>query len=95
MNDSGENVANAADVTSKHALKLLGGRCGRPHNPKSRLAPERSELIPGSLRVHRAGGQLPAGSPGHEVTMRPAAAGSEVAVIKLASTRGHIACRCK
>jgi YmdB-like protein len=54
------------------------------HHQPSRVVPERSVCVSGNGRAHRAPGQLPLRRPGRGVTVRPAADGSEVAVINLA-----------
>jgi len=54
------------------------------HHQQSRVVPERSVCVSGNGLAHRAPGQLPLRRPGRGVTVRPAADGSEVAVINLA-----------
>ena len=81
---NGENVANGAGITSKLALKLLGGgvdvlttgnHVWRQKEVYSFLATDERIVRPANY---------PAGAPGRGVTVRPAADGSEVAVINLA-----------
>jgi 2',3'-cyclic-nucleotide 2'-phosphodiesterase len=81
---NGENAANGAGITSKLALKLLGGgvdvlttgnHVWRQKEVYSFLATDERIVRPANY---------PAGSPGRGVTVRPAADGSEVAVINLA-----------
>ncbi len=81
---NGENVANGAGITSKLALKLLGGgvdvlttgnHVWRQREVYSFLATDERIVRPANY---------PAGAPGRGLTVRPAADGSEVAVINLA-----------
>ena len=81
---NGENVANGAGITSKLALKLLrggvdvlttGNHVWRQKEVYSFLATDERIVRPANY---------PAGAPGRGVTVRPAADGSEVAVINLA-----------
>ena len=81
---NGENVANGAGITSKLALKLLGAgvdvlttgnHVWRQKEVYSFLATDERIVRPANY---------PAGSPGRGLTVRPAADGSEVAVINLA-----------
>ena len=81
---NGENVANGAGITSKLALKLLGAgvdvlttgnHVWRQKEVYAFLATDERIVRPANY---------PAGSPGRGVTVRPAADGSEVAVINLA-----------
>jgi 2',3'-cyclic-nucleotide 2'-phosphodiesterase len=81
---NGENVANGAGITSKLALKLLGGgvdvlttgnHVWRQKEVYSFLATDERIVRPANY---------PAGAPGRGLTVRPAADGSEVAVINLA-----------
>ena len=81
---NGENAANGAGITSKIALKLLhagvdvittGNHVWRQKEVYSFLATDERIVRPANY---------PAGSPGRGVTVRPAADGSEVAVINLA-----------
>jgi hypothetical protein len=81
---NGENVANGAGITSKLALKLLGGgvdvlttgnHVWRQKEVYSFLATDERIVRPANY---------PAGAPGRGVTVRPAADGSEVAVVNLA-----------
>jgi 2',3'-cyclic-nucleotide 2'-phosphodiesterase len=81
---NGENVANGAGITSKLALKLLGAgvdvlttgnHVWRQKEVYSFLATDERIVRPANY---------PAGAPGRGLTVRPAADGSEVAVINLA-----------
>ena len=81
---NGENVANGAGITSKLALKLLAGgvdvlttgnHVWRQKEVYSFLATDERIVRPANY---------PAGAPGRGLTVRPAADGSEVAVIDLA-----------
>jgi metallophosphoesterase (TIGR00282 family) len=81
---NGENVANGAGITSKLALKLLGGgvdvlttgnHVWRQREVYSFLATDERIVRPANY---------PAGAPGRGLTVRPAADGTEVAVINLA-----------
>jgi len=81
---NGENVANGAGITSKLALKLLGGgvdvlttgnHVWRQKEVYSFLATDERIVRPANY---------PAGAPGRGLTVRPAADGSELAVINLA-----------
>ena len=81
---NGENVANGAGITYKLALKLLAGgvdvlttgnHVWRQKEVYSFLATDQRIVRPANY---------PAGAPGRGLTVRPAADGSEVAVIDLA-----------
>ena len=81
---NGENAANGAGITSKIALKLLhagvdvlttGNHVWRQKEVYSFLATDERIVRPANY---------PAGAPGRGLTVRPAADGSEVAVINLA-----------
>lgn len=81
---NGENVANGAGITSKLALRLLGAgvdvlttgnHVWRQKEVYSFLATDERIVRPANY---------PAGAPGRGLTVRPAADGSEVAVIDLA-----------
>jgi 2',3'-cyclic-nucleotide 2'-phosphodiesterase len=81
---NGENVANGAGITSRLALKLLGGgvdvlttgnHVWRQKEVYSFLATDERIVRPANY---------PAASPGRGLTVRPAADGSEVAVINMA-----------
>ncbi len=81
---NGENAANGAGITSKIALKLLGGgvdvlttgnHVWRQKEVYSFLATDERIVRPANY---------PAGAPGRGLTVRPAADGAEVAVINLA-----------
>src|SRR5450830_285275 len=81
---NGENAANGAGITSKLALKMLGGgvdvitmgnHVWRQKEVYSFLATDERIVRPANY---------PAGSPGRGLTVRPAADGGEVAVINLA-----------
>jgi len=80
---NGENVANGAGITSKLALKLLGGGVDvlTTGNHVWRQKEVYSFLTTDERIVRPA--NYPAGAPGRGVTVRPAADGSEVAVINL------------
>ena len=81
---NGENAANGAGITSKIALKLLhagvdvlttGNHVWRQKEVYSFLATDERIVRPANY---------PAGAPGRGLTVRPAADGSEVAVINVA-----------
>ena len=81
---NGENVANGAGITSKLALKMLhcgvdvlttGNHVWRQREVYSFLATDDRIVRPANY---------PEGAPGHGLTVRPAADGTEVAVINLA-----------
>ena len=81
---NGENVANGAGITSKLAKRLLGGgvdvlttgnHVWRQREVYSLLATDDRIVRPANY---------PEGAPGRGLTVRPAADGSEVAVINLA-----------
>jgi 2',3'-cyclic-nucleotide 2'-phosphodiesterase len=80
---NGENAANGAGITSKIALKLLGGGVDviTTGNHVWRQKEVYSFLNSDERIVRPA--NFPPGSPGRGVTARPAADGSEVAVINL------------
>ncbi|HEY5388504.1 MAG TPA: TIGR00282 family metallophosphoesterase, partial [Thermoleophilia bacterium] len=81
---NGENIANGAGITSKLALKLLGAGVDvlTTGNHVWRQKEVYSFLATNERIVRPA--NYPAGSPGRGLTVRPAADGSEVAVINLA-----------
>jgi metallophosphoesterase (TIGR00282 family) len=81
---NGENAANGAGITSKLALRLLGGgvdvlttgnHVWRQREVYSFLATDDRIVRPANY---------PEGAPGRGLTVRPAAGGGEVAVINLA-----------
>jgi hypothetical protein len=81
---NGENAANGAGITSRIALKLLGGgvdvlttgnHVWRQKEVYSFLATDERIVRPANY---------PAGAPGRGLTVRPAAGGDEVAVVNLA-----------
>lgn len=81
---NGENTANGAGITSKIALRLLAGgvdvittgnHVWRQKEVYSFLATDERIVRPANY---------PSGSPGRGLTVRPTAAGEEVAVINLA-----------
>jgi len=81
---NGENVANGAGITSKLALRLLGGGVDvlTTGNHVWRQKEVYSFLATDDRIVRPA--NFPEGAPGRGLTVRPAADGTEVAVINLA-----------